>query len=69
MFVQNESKVLPLYSNIASYSYNVKDGWVVCAKCVAICEEGNSVVVYDTYVASQSIIFERSCFLPNIEAL
>ena len=27
------------------------------------------LVVYDTYVASQSIMFERSCMLPNIDAL
>ena len=26
-------------------------------------------MVYGTYVASQSIMFERSCLLPNIEAL
>ena len=27
------------------------------------------LVVYGTYVASGSIMFERSCLLPNIEAL
>ena len=27
------------------------------------------MVVYGTYVASQSIMFERSCLLPNIKAL
>ena len=27
------------------------------------------LVVYGTYVASRSIMFERSCLLPNIEAL
>ena len=27
------------------------------------------LVVYGTYVASRSIMFERSCLLPNIDAL
>ena len=36
------SKVLPLYSNVASYSYNPKNGWVIWAKYIAVCEEGNS---------------------------
>ena len=28
-----------------------------------------AILVYDTYVASQSVMFERSCLKPNIKAL
>ena len=40
------SKVLPSYSNITSYSNKAKNGWVVIAKYIAICEEEISVGVW-----------------------
>ena len=44
--------------------HNAKNGWVVKAKYVAICEEGNSGSVW-YLVVSRSIMFEI-CLLRNV---